>query len=149
MGYGWLLVVSIKSTSFITGPGIQANITSVRIKIWVLDESTGNWTAEDEWRVSNRSLACAIFQYSKLTCRSVVKAHDAPIVKLTWAHPENGSVIASCSFDRTVKIWEEKKHEVKACRWFNRATLTEARGSVRSVEFAPQHFGLKLVRLIL
>ncbi|KAG9004536.1 hypothetical protein FRB93_010313 [Tulasnella sp. JGI-2019a] len=95
-----------------------------KIKIWILDESTGSLTAEDEWR-----------------------AHDAPIVKLSWAHPENGSVVASCSFDRTVKIWEERKHEAKLARWVNRSTLTEARGSVRSLEFAPQHFGLKLATL--
>ncbi|KAG8977780.1 hypothetical protein FRB90_008683, partial [Tulasnella sp. 427] len=81
-----------------------------KIKIWKLDEATGSWSAEDEW-----------------------KAHDAPIVKLSWAHPEHGSVIASCSFDRTVKIWEERRHEPKATsavgRWANRATLVEARAS--------------------
>ncbi|KAG8905412.1 hypothetical protein FRC01_008359 [Tulasnella sp. 417] len=99
-----------------------------KIKIWKLDEATGTWSAEDEW-----------------------KAHDAPIVKLSWAHPEHGSVIASCSFDRTVKIWEERKHEPKASsavgRWGLRTTLTEARGSVRSVEFAPPYFGLKLATI--
>lgn len=28
-------------------------------------------------------------------------------MKLAWAHPEFGQLLASCSFDRSVKIWEE------------------------------------------
>lgn len=27
--------------------------------------------------------------------------------RVTWAHPEFGQVLATCSFDRTVAIWEE------------------------------------------
>lgn len=27
--------------------------------------------------------------------------------RITWAHPEYGQVIATCSFDRTIAIWEE------------------------------------------
>lgn len=27
--------------------------------------------------------------------------------KVTWAHPEFGQVIATCSFDRTAAVWEE------------------------------------------
>ncbi|EIN08951.1 WD40 repeat-like protein [Punctularia strigosozonata HHB-11173 SS5] len=55
-----------------------------RVKIWSLDELTGKWTIAHEW-----------------------KAHDAPVSKLSWAHPEFGSILASASFDRTVKVWEE------------------------------------------
>ena len=32
-------------------------------------------------------------------------------------------------------------------RWVERAVLSDAKGTVRAVEFAPHHFGLKLVRL--
>ncbi|KAG8942432.1 hypothetical protein FRC03_003218, partial [Tulasnella sp. 419] len=98
-----------------------------RIKIWRLDEQNGTWVFEDEW-----------------------KAHEAPVVKLSWAHPEFGSVLASCSFDRTVKVWEERRHEPRTAtssRWACRALLTDARGSVRSVEFGPPHFGLKLASI--
>src|SRR6266576_1940668 len=38
---------------------------------------------------------------------NLVQAHDAPISKVCWAHPEYGTIIASSSFDRTVKIWEK------------------------------------------
>lgn len=27
--------------------------------------------------------------------------------RVTWAHPEFGQVLASCSFDRTAAVWEE------------------------------------------
>ena len=48
--------------------------------------------------------------FHSLTC--IYKAHDCSIVKVTWAHPEFGNVFASCSFDRTVKIWEENEHGI-------------------------------------
>lgn len=35
------------------------------------------------------------------------QAHSASVWKVTWAHPEFGSVLATCSFDRTAAIWEE------------------------------------------
>ena len=75
--------------------------------------------------------------------------------KLSWAHPEFGSILASSSFDRTVKIWEQTFSESEsqangaksqnASRWIERAVLVDAKGTVRSVEFAPRYFGLKLV----
>ena len=92
------------------------------------------------------------------------QAHDAAVTKLSWAHPEFGSVLASSSFDRTVKIWEEIPAADNAdqqpqangsaavasgpgTRWVERAVLADAKGSVRAVEFAPHQFGLKLVRV--
>jgi len=35
------------------------------------------------------------------------KAHNGSVWKVTWAHPDFGQVIATCSFDRTAAIWEE------------------------------------------
>ncbi|KIY47304.1 WD40 repeat-like protein [Fistulina hepatica ATCC 64428] len=105
-----------------------------RIKVWALDQQSGTWSVEDDW-----------------------KAHDAAVSKLSWAHPEFGSLIASSSFDRTVRVWEQtspsQTPDPKASangiqpstgRWVERALLTDARGTVRGVEFAPHHFGLKL-----
>lgn len=84
--------------------------------------------------------------------------------KVSWAHPTFGSIIASSSFDRTVKIWEQvvdasnngPKTSINGngaspaspSRWIERAVLHEARGTVRAVEFAPHHFGLKLARYL-
>ncbi len=87
------------------------------------------------------------------------QAHDAAITKVAWAHPEFGTILASASFDRTVKVWEQTSYSepetqlngssgsLSASRWVERASLIDARGTVRWVEFAPQHFGLKLVSL--
>ncbi|KAL1744921.1 WD40-repeat-containing domain protein [Schizophyllum fasciatum] len=107
-----------------------------RIKVWQLDETNGTWTVEDDW-----------------------KAHAAAVSKLSWAHPEFGAIIASASFDHSVKIWEQVRATDEPApgingaadgasagpsRWVERAILTDARASVRSLEFAPHHFGLKL-----
>ncbi|KAF9486184.1 WD40 repeat-like protein [Pholiota conissans] len=106
-----------------------------RIKIWQLDENN-TWNVEDDW-----------------------KAHDAAVSKLSWAHPEFGSIIASGSFDRTVKIWEQSSISQadmngsgasigqQGSRWVERAVLSDAKGTIRTVEFAPHHFGLKLATL--
>lgn len=70
-------------------------------------------------------------------------------------------MLASGSFDRTVKIWEQATPSdgdgpqlngagpgpSSASRWVERAMLVDAKGTVRAVEFAPHHFGLKLVRV--
>ena len=84
---------------------------------------------------------------------------------MNWAHPEFGTVLASGSFDRTVKIWEQTiapdadgpaaaaaqlngAGASPATRWVERAMLVDAKGTVRAAELAPHHFGLKLVRLL-
>ncbi|CAE6369012.1 unnamed protein product [Rhizoctonia solani] len=98
-----------------------------KIKIWKLNELTGVWSMVDEW-----------------------KAHDAPVAKIAWAHPEYGTLLASCSYDRTVKIWEDARGIPDASgpsKFQLKATLTEARGTVRAVDFAPAALGLKLVTI--
>ena len=35
------------------------------------------------------------------------QTHSGSVWRVTWAHPEFGQVIASCSFDRTAAVWEE------------------------------------------
>ena len=54
----------------------------------------------------------------------IPKAHQGSVWKVAWAHPEFGQVIASCSYDRTVSIWEELEgarkdlEEVKKSTYF-------------------------------
>ncbi|EIW52294.1 WD40 repeat-like protein [Trametes versicolor FP-101664 SS1] len=106
-----------------------------RVKVWQLDETTGSWSLEHDW-----------------------KAHDAAISKVSWAHPEFGTILATASFDRTVKVWEQvsaaapdadggASSSASASRWAERAMLVDAKGTVRAVEFAPSHFGLKLATI--
>ncbi len=35
--------------------------------------------------------------------------HTGPIWRIKWAHPSFGNIIATCSNDTTIVIWEEKK----------------------------------------
>ncbi|RPD56747.1 WD40 repeat-like protein [Lentinus tigrinus ALCF2SS1-7] len=110
-----------------------------RVKVWQLHEQDGSWSAEHDW-----------------------KAHDAAISKVSWAHPEFGTILATASFDRTVKVWEQISSpdfdstqlngaghaaSSSSTRWEERAILVDAKGTVRAVEFAPQHWGLKLATI--
>lgn len=49
-----------------------------------MDEKSGNWTLTSSW-----------------------KAHHGSVWKVTWANPDFGQILATCSFDQTVSIWEE------------------------------------------
>jgi nucleoporin SEH1 len=114
-----------------------------KVKVFDWDDDHGQWVLNDSW-----------------------KAHDCSVVKVKWAHPEFGEVIASCSFDRSVRIWEEQETGIHkdfflicfvGClnnavetkgdgrRWQEKARLVDSRGSVHDIEFAPPHLGLKLV----
>ncbi|RIB13993.1 hypothetical protein C2G38_2196372 [Gigaspora rosea] len=58
-----------------------------------------------------------------------------------------GQVIASCSFDRSVRrILEKQENEPKnsSRRWALRASLVDSSASVKDIEFAPNNWGLKL-----
>eukprot|EP01035_Chromulina_nebulosa_P034084 gene34084-45694_t len=73
-------------------------------------------------------------------------AHQESIWRLSWANPEFGQVIASCSEDGMVCIWEEKE----ATKWSKKAAIKIAANSgnkkipVNDVKFAPHNFGLKI-----
>lgn len=69
------------------------------------------------------------------------KAHSGSVWKVCWAHPEFGQIVASCSFDRSVVVWEE---EEPGKVWQKRATLVDSRDSVFDISFSPRHLGLKL-----
>ena len=96
------------------------------LQIWS-EVSDGTWTLQASW-----------------------KAHFGPVWRVSWAHPEVGQVIASCSFDHNVLIWEEQEGVDETgrvvSRWHKRAQLGDAGNSVNDVKFAPRHLGLKLVR---
>ncbi len=76
----------------------------------------------------------------------ISNAHSGPIWRLDWAHPEFGQILASCSEDRGVSIWSEKRKtpNLKGQSWKKRATLTDSAHAVTDVQFCPRQFGLKL-----
>uniref|UniRef100_A0A3Q4G710 SEH1 like nucleoporin n=1 Tax=Neolamprologus brichardi TaxID=32507 RepID=A0A3Q4G710_NEOBR len=53
-----------------------------------------------------RMATCSSDQSVKVSSLVLV-AHDGSVWRVTWAHPEFGQVLASCSFDRTAAVWEE------------------------------------------
>lgn len=77
--------------------------------------------------------------------RLTAKAHDAPILHLSFSHPIHGSLLASCSHDRTIRIWEEPSFSTSATApaastsraWLERGILTGPTGAIRSVQFGP------------
>jgi nucleoporin SEH1 len=81
------------------------------------------------------------------------QAHEAPVLHLSFAHPVHGTLLASSSHDRTVRIWEEVPSSSTiapgAARWVEKGTLTGAKGGVRGVQFAPPNpaFGLRVASI--
>ena len=70
------------------------------------------------------------------------QTHSGSVWRVTWAHPEFGQVLATCSFDRTAAVWEK---EAGQNHWLKRTSLVDSRTSVTDVKFAPKHMGLQLV----
>jgi nucleoporin SEH1 len=93
------------------------------VRVWDLTD-TGEWTLVAQWQ-----------------------AHRGAVTSLDWAHPEFGSLLATCGSDHDAKIWEERTSNSAgsvSSRWTTKATLTEARRAVSCLEFSPRHWGLKL-----
>ncbi|QWU86889.1 hypothetical protein CA3LBN_001107 [Candidozyma haemuli] len=108
------------------GKSVATASSDQHIKVFDLDHASSAWVLNDSW-----------------------KAHDSSIVKLSWAHPEfsNVKLLASCSYDRTVNLWQERPSELHGSgrRWQKLTTLAfESFGPIYDVVFAPSHMGLKL-----
>ncbi|KAJ2656673.1 epoxide hydrolase, soluble (sEH) [Coemansia sp. RSA 1199] len=93
------------------------------IKIWDWNRQTGLW-------ILNESIG----------------AHDSSIVRLSWAHPEFGQVLASCSLDCTVRIWVEQETNMKnsSMRWRGLMPLGDSKAAVHSIAFAPEYSSLSI-----
>lgn len=79
---------------------------------------------------------------------SKFRSHSGSVWKVTWAHPEFGQILATCSLDRTAIIWEEvldTSTNQPSSHWAKRATLVDSRTSLTDIRFAPKHLGLMLV----
>lgn len=78
---------------------------------------------------------------------ATLKSHSGAVWKVTWAHPEFGQIIATCSFDRSASIYEETVSETghgMQTTWLKRCSLDDARSSVTDIKFAPKSMGLML-----
>jgi len=120
------------------GQSLASCSSDHRIKVWVKNTSMASansnqpdeaWICTDDWT-----------------------AHQGPVWKLQWAHPQYGRILASCSFDRTVAIWEELNHESstsdstatsRKSNWKLR-TRRDSQEPVHDIAFAPRSLGLQL-----
>ncbi|CAF1091941.1 unnamed protein product [Didymodactylos carnosus] len=74
-----------------------------------------------------------------------------PVLRLCWAHPEFGVIIATATFDRFVNVWEEvpaslSDSELYATKWVNKGPLCDLASTYNTVaiKFAPKHLNLIL-----
>lgn len=83
----------------------------------------------------------------KWILRDSWKAHDSAVVKLAWAPPEYGQILASVSYDRTLKIWEHKNDApTNSGNCYQRlCTLNDCQGPLFDLAFAPGY--LEVFRL--
>lgn len=88
------------------------------------------------------------FQYS-----SKFNGHQGPIWRVKWAHPDFGSVIATCSFDNTIIIWEEDENTIISneqeveklmSTWVEKGKLYVRSDSVEDIKFSPKHMGFMI-----
>mmetsp|Transcript_132 Transcript_132/g.478 ORF Transcript_132/g.478 Transcript_132/m.478 type:complete len:307 (+) Transcript_132:228-1148(+) len=68
--------------------------------------------------------------------------HEGPVWQVSWAHPKFGNLLASCSFDHKVIIWQEVQEGVWTQVYQTPNTLHTA--SINSVCWAPSELGLML-----
>ncbi|EFC47435.1 sec13 protein [Naegleria gruberi] len=66
--------------------------------------------------------------------------HEGPVWQVSWAHPQFGSIIASCSYDHRVIIWKENQQTHK----FTKVFEYRLESSVNSISWAPHEHGLHL-----
>ena len=71
---------------------------------------------------------------------ATLTGHDGPVWEVAWAHPQYGTVLASCSYDGTVLVFKEDGPG----RWsvvHKFAPEASQPVSINSIEFAPSAFG--------
>ena len=74
----------------------------------------------------------------KWVLQAELEGHTGSVWKVCWAHPVYGQgILASCSADKTVKIWEEHvdPEAKKPWIWKRRAQFLESIESVETIEF--------------
>jgi WD40 repeat protein len=71
------------------------------------------------------------------------KGHSGAVLKVKWADPEFGSVLASCGFDKQIIIWaEEESKDFQKKNWEWKMAVIQK--EVVDIRFAPKQWGLTL-----
>lgn len=69
-----------------------------------------------------------------------LSGHEGPVWQVCWAHPQFGTLLASCGYDRRVII----QREVAPGQWTRIHTFEDHASSVNSIAWAPHEYGLQL-----
>jgi len=69
-----------------------------------------------------------------------LRGHEGPVWQVSWAHPRYGNILASCSYDRKVLIWQEGERG----QWTKIYEYTNHESSVNSIQWGPPALGLVL-----
>lgn len=69
----------------------------------------------------------------------LLKGHEGPVWKVSWAHPKFGSLLATCGYDMKVIVWKEV-----ASQWHMAFVDMSHSASVNDVEFCPWEHGLRV-----
>jgi nucleoporin SEH1 len=94
------------------------------IKVWALNEEKESWHVTD-----------------------ISRAHQNSVWRLSWANPEYGQLVASCSEDGCICVWEEQDSTSSASdlqRWIRKIKLKISKKSVNDCKFGHRSLGLKL-----
>ncbi|KAI5475969.1 WD40 repeat-like protein [Pseudohyphozyma bogoriensis] len=124
------LITSLAFNSF--GTRLATGSLDHSIRVASLSPTTGQWDAD-------------VSEFK----------HDSAVLKVTFAHPEFGVLLASGGVDGVVRLWTEQQptkplivnsNAVAPPRsnWVAKASLTDARGTIRDLDFCPPELGLKL-----
>ncbi|KAK4049777.1 epoxide hydrolase, soluble (sEH) [Microbotryomycetes sp. JL221] len=84
----------ITSLAFSTHPYLATASLDHTVRVASLNPATGQWDANaQDW-----------------------KAHDAPVLKVAWAHPQYGVLLASGGVDGIIKLWAQEDSTTSAGR---------------------------------
>lgn len=75
-----------------------------RLKVFDLNDE-GEWVISESFRAHDAS----INRVCSLKTEPFVGTVADSYVQVIWGPPEHGQIIATCSYDRTVRIWEEQE----------------------------------------
>jgi len=75
-----------------------------------------------------------IFEIIKNSHRllATLQGHSGPVWKVSWCHPNHGTMIASCGYDRKVIVWKCSAHQ----KW-SQMFVDQFPSSVNTVQFSP------------
>lgn len=110
------MFVPIASTGDTASPLIRYTFITVWKSTHFIDHiTTVMWIGPNNLVLACACSICTNFAYRHTYANILYicvdlkeKGHTGPVWKVVWGHPEYGQILASCSFDRSVIIWEEQ-----------------------------------------